>query len=246
MKTSFSLLCTLFSTISFSQSIDYNKIIIPADVKDVSFEERLIQLAWNNHPSNKIVVEDFNHSAFAVKEARYNWLNDIYVVGNLNEFTINPNSDLNNRAQFFPKYNFTVRFSLGTFALTPIKVKAARSDLTMSNYLINSKKLEVRTSILSSIEQFKEYYKILRFRRQLMEDVLLVYKESEKQFYLGKIKIDEYRATSQAYSLRAESVITAESEFNQVKLLIEGMVGMPLKDLSGYDSFISSIESFGN
>lgn len=246
MKTAFSFLCALVSTIVFSQSIDYNKIIIPSDAKDVSFEERLIQLAWSNHPSNKIVVEDFNHASFAVKEARNNWLNDIYVVGNLNEFTINPSTDLNNRAQFYPRYNFTVRFSLGTFVLTPIKVKAARSEMTMSNYAINERKIEVRTTILSSIEQFKEHYKILRFRRQLMEDVLLVYKDAEKQFYLGKIKIDEYRAASQSYSLRAESVITAESEFNQVKLLLEGMVGMPLKDLTGYDSFISSIESLGN
>lgn len=236
------VLLNVIATFTFAQSIDYNKIIVPANVKELSFEEKLIQLAWNNHPSNKLVEEEYNHASFAIKEARYNWLNDIYAVGNINEFTIDPGTDLNNRAQFFPRYNFSLRFSLGTFALTPLKVKAAKSEWTVRSHAINERKVEVRTTVLDGIERLKEYYRILRFRRQLMEDLLLVYKDAEKQFYQGKIKIEEYRAASQAYSLRAESVITAESEFNRVRIEIEGMIGLQLKDIEGYDAFIAAIE----
>ena len=231
---------------SFGQTIDYNKIVIPSDVKDIGFDERLIQLAWNNHPSNKLVLEELNHSNYFIKEARYNWLPEIYAVGNINEFNIDPSADLDNRSQFFPRYNFSVRFSLESFALTPIKVKAAKSQMSINSHLVNERKIEVRTNVLSTLERFKERYKILRFRRQLMEDVLQVYKDAEKQFYQGNIKMDEYRVASQAYSLRAESVIEAESEFNQIKLEIEGMIGLSMQDIIGYSEFLASIESSAN
>ncbi|MGB4774071.1 MAG: TolC family protein, partial [Daejeonella sp.] len=198
MKTlSVIVLLNIVATLTCGQSIDYNKIIVPAHVKDLSFDEKLIQLAWNNHPSNKLAEEEHTYASFGVKEARFNWLNDIYAVVNINEFTINPSNDVINRAQFYPRYNFGFRVSLGTFVLTPIKVKAAKSEWTVRSHAVDERKIEVRTFVLDAIERLKEYYRILRFRRQLMEDLLLVYKDAEKQFYQGKIRIEEYRAASQ-------------------------------------------------
>lgn len=225
-----------------SQNVDYNKIIIPEGTINISFEERLVQLAWKNHPSNQRVLENVTISKYHLKEERASWTNDIFVTGNVNEFTLNPNSDVLNRAQFFPKYNIGARLNLGTFILTPLRVKSARSQLYSSEHLVKEKKLEVRSTVLSSLEKFKESYKVLKLRKQLLEDVLLVYQDVEKQFQQGKVGIDVYQTASQAYSLRAESVIFAQSSLNQNKLAVEELIGLKLEDVSGYDSFINALD----
>ena len=51
------LFLLLASFLVMAQSIDYNKIIVTEQVSSISFEERLVQLAWRNHPSNKVVAE---------------------------------------------------------------------------------------------------------------------------------------------------------------------------------------------
>ena len=38
----------------FAQRVDYNKIILPVGATDISFEERLVQLAWQNNPASHI------------------------------------------------------------------------------------------------------------------------------------------------------------------------------------------------
>lgn len=239
--------CLLFVVFAFvnlqAQNVDFNKIIIPENVLDVSFEERLVRLAWKNSPSANRLLENTFEGQLQVKEAKWNWLNDIYAVGNVNEFTIDPSADVNNRSQFFPRYNFGIRLSLGTFAITPIKVKMAKSNLRDQEYTVNEEKLTTRAQVLIGIEKFKEQYKVLRFRRGLLEDVYIFYKESEKRFSLGEINIEEYRSSSQVYSLRAESVIVAESLFNQSKLFIESLVGLRLEEIEGYEAFMKTIEA---
>ncbi len=47
------LVCPLL--ILQGQSVDYNKIILPAGAANVSFEERLVQIAWMNNPLSEIV-----------------------------------------------------------------------------------------------------------------------------------------------------------------------------------------------
>lgn len=229
-----------------SQNIDYTKIILPEGTGQLSFEEKLVQLAWKNHPSNLRVIENVKHAQYRINQEKVQWTDNFYAVGNLNEFTINPSTDLLNRSAFYPRYNFGIRLSLGDFVITPIRVKAARSETIMREHQVNEKKLDVRKDVLTRLETLKQYYKILKFRKDLLEGVLSVYQDIEKQFQQGKINIDAYQSASQAYSLRSENVIFAQSTFNQSKLAIEELIGLKLEDVSGYDQFLASIDLTDN
>jgi hypothetical protein len=61
-----------------AQSIDYNKIILPDRVVTKNFEERLVQLAWKNHPSNRVVDQNVEIAQKEKAVARWRWLDDIY------------------------------------------------------------------------------------------------------------------------------------------------------------------------
>jgi outer membrane protein TolC len=224
-----------------AQNIDYNRIIVPDGATQISFEERLIQMAWKNHPSNLAVLDDVKNSKLLYKGENWSWLNDIYAVGNLNEFTLNPNLGDASRASFYPRYNFGIRLSLGTFFLTPIKSKVALNNIGISNLRVDEKKLDVRRNMLSLLEQFKEQYKVLRIRSKLAEDLLIMYKGAEKEFALGKISIDQFRDASQSYYLRVEDVIKSQSQFLQRKLEIEEQTGILMDEIAGYDDFLKDL-----
>lgn len=226
-----------------AQNIDYGKIILPESISQISFEERLVQLAWKNHPTNKIAETDVMMSNRVKNHASLTWLDNFSGTFNANEFTLNPSADILNRAAFYPKYNFSLRFTLGDFALIPIQTKIANDQLIISNLHVNERKLLVRKDILSGLEEFKERYKILRLRERLREDFLVQYRETEKRFSLGEVTIDQYQLAAQSYYGRSEAVINSQSVFNVSKISLESLIGIKLEDVTGYSNFLAQLES---
>ena len=113
---------------SLAQSVDYNKIIVPDNVQSVSFEERLVQLAWKNHPSNKVAQQKVELAQTLKTKASWAWLDNFFVQANVNEFTSNSNLDEWGRA-FYPKYNLGVKLPIGTFIHTPLNSHAAKDQV---------------------------------------------------------------------------------------------------------------------
>jgi outer membrane protein TolC len=222
----------------YSQDIDYNKIVLPEKVKSSSFEEQLVQLAWKNHPSNKVVLQDVELARHEKTLTKFSWLDNIYAAGNVNEFTLNPSADLNNRSNFFPKYNFGIRVSIGTIVTTPMEVRVKQDHLLSNQFKVNQKMIEVRSQVLTSLERLKEQYKLLRLRQRMEEDFLIMYNDAEKKFSAGQIDISAYRESIQAYSGRSEEVIQTKSQFNQAKIAVEALVGVKLDEIDGYNEYL--------
>lgn len=223
-----------------AQSIDYNKIIVTEQISAISFEERLVQLAWKNHPSNKIVTQRVEYAETMRSKARWSWLDNIRLDGNYNEFTDAKNDESVGRA-FYPKYNIGVRLPLSTFVQTPLSAKAANDQVLISEYDVNAKKLETRQSVMMAVERFKERFKIIKLRERIQEDYFLMFQSAEKKFKSGEVTLESYRATSQAYYGREEEIIQARSVFNQQRIELEAMIGLELKDVEGYVQFIDRL-----
>lgn len=237
------LVLLVSSFTSVGQSVDYNKIVLPSGLVSVSFEERLVQLAWTNHPSSKISQLNVNMFNKEKSLATWSWLDNASATFNVNQFTLDPSTDVLGRAAFFPRYNLSFRIPLGTFISTPLQAKIANDKVLISQQQVNELKLTVRKEVLTAVEILKERYKIYRLRDRLKEDFLILLKDAEKKFSIGEIKIDQYQLASQAYNARAESVISSQSMFNQSKLQIEAMIGVKLDEVDGYGTFISSLEA---
>lgn len=240
MKKFSLLVFTFTSALASAQSVDYNKIIVTEQVSAISFEERLVQLAWRNHPSNKVVAQQVEQAQTLRSKARWSWLDNIYVEGNYNEFTGKDEIDAVARA-FYPRYNVGVRLPLGTFVQTPLSAQAAQDQVLISEFNVNTKKLEVREEVLMGVERLKEKFKIVKLRERIQEDYFLMFQSTEKKFKAGEITLEAYRETSQAYYQKEEEIIQARSAFNQQRIAIEAMVGVELKDVEGYVQFIDRL-----
>lgn len=225
---------------SMAQSVDYNKIIVPDNVQSISFEERLVQLAWKNHPSNKVAQQKVELAQTLKTKASWAWLDNFFVQANVNEFTGNSNLDEWGRA-FYPKYNLGVKLPIGTFIHTPLNTHAAKDQVLINEFEVNAKKLEVRRDVLQAIERLRERFKVIKLRERIKEDYLLMFQDAEQKFKEGKITLEFYRGTIQAYSLQEEEIIQAQSLFNQERLALEELIGVELKDVDGYLEFTNRL-----
>src|SRR3990170_6546893 len=129
-------LFVLFPMFSFSQSVDYNKIIVPDQVPSVSFEERLVQLAWKNHPTNKVALQKVEMAQTLKSKASWAWLDNFFVQANINEFTSNTEVDGWGRA-FYPKYNLGVKLPIGTLVHTPLNARASNDQVLINEFEVN-------------------------------------------------------------------------------------------------------------
>jgi hypothetical protein len=226
-----------------SQTIDYNRIILPENASSISFEEKLVQLAWKNQPASKELLQNVKMFGREKKLASLSWLDNLTGTFNANQFTLDPQTDVLGRGAFYPKYNFSVRFTIGTFFLTPIQTKIANDRLINGEHQVNQMKITLRSEVLSNMELLKERYKVLRLRDRLKEDFMILYKDAEKKFSNGEIKLDQYQLASQAYYGRAEAVISASSLFSQSKIRLEALIGLQLDYVEGYAEFLNLLES---
>jgi outer membrane protein TolC len=227
--------------VTYSQNVDYNKIILPERIPSLTFDEKLVQLAWKNHPSNKIVMENVEIAHKEKIRAGWSWLDNIYAVGNLNEFTIDPSSS--ERSTFYPRYNFGVRLSLGMFVQTPIESGIARNRLLSAEHSVNEKKLQLRSDVLISLERFKENYKLKRLRQNLKEEYYQMFKQMEKKFQANEIRLEQLQTSQESYFRQTENFIQIQSKYNQEKLNLESFLGLKLEDVTGYQEYLNTIDA---
>jgi outer membrane protein TolC len=240
MKTIALYLFVLIPFLAPAQAIDYNKIIVSEQITSISFEERLVQLAWKNHPTNKVALQKVEMAQALKSKASWAWLDYFFVQANVNEFTSNTEVDGWGRA-FYPKYNLGVKLPIGTLVHTPLNARASNDQLLINEFEVNAKKLQVRRDVLSAIEKLRERYKIIKLRERIKEDYLLMFQSAEKKFKAGEITLEFYRGTSQAYYLQEEEIIHAQSLFNQERIALEELIGVELKDVEGYIEFTNRL-----
>jgi outer membrane protein TolC len=215
----------------FAQNVDYNKIILPESSQSTDFEERLVQLAWRNHPSNEAVRSEVDIAAYNVKQSNVSWIDNIRITGNLNEFTINKAADPFGRAAFFPKYNIGASISLGTFFNVPYNIKKSREMLVISKANVNAQKLAVRNTVLKLYNEYVMRERIYKLQSQALLDNETSHKLAEQRFKRGEITFETYSVSLTSYNDGVAAHLQAERDFKNSKLDLEQWIGMRLEDV---------------
>jgi len=224
----------LFVLICFggkAQEIDYNTIILPQGATDVSFAEKLVRLAWQNNPANRILESQQRITDIEIDQARWSWLDNFRVTGNINEFVLNPDTDILGRSAFFPKYNISGMVSLGYFVNIPLEVKKKKEEFNLSGLTIDQQKLQIRAEVLRRYEQYLMAREILKVESEAQEDLFATLSLVEQNFRNGTATIEEYNGVLEKYNNQRIRKITAQGNFNQSKISVEELIGVRLEDV---------------
>jgi outer membrane protein TolC len=216
---------------ALAQQVDYNKIILPSNVRSEDFGEKLVQLAWQNLPSNAVLENNKEIAELRSKLANWSWLNQIAVRGNLNEFSVDPESSPTG-VNLFPRYNIGVTIPLGIFVSEPIEARVAKKLSLNSALQINQQKLNVRKLVLVAYQNFLMYEEILKVKNDLLEDEYANMLAVEQKFQRGEITIDQYKSVTRAYNLEVEEKIKANNQLQNSKLELESLIGVKLEDVN--------------
>ena len=222
----------LFTFISgYGQEVDYNTIILPSGATDISFAEKLVRLAWQNNPANRIIESQQRISDIEIDQARWSWLDNFRITGNINEFVLNPENDILNRSAFFPKYNISAVVTLGYFVNIPLEVKKKKEEFTLAGYSIDQQKIQIRAEVLRRYEQYLMAREILKVESEAQEDLFASMSLVEQNFRNGNATIEEYNGVLEKYNNQRIRKITAQGNFNQTKISVEEMIGVRLEDV---------------
>ncbi|RAW01356.1 TolC family protein [Pseudochryseolinea flava] len=216
---------------AFSQDVDYNTIILPATAANVSFEEKLVQLAWRNDPLNHQVVKSSSIARYNMKQAQWNWLDYFSVQGNMNEFTINPDSDPNGRAAFFPRYNFGVRITMGTLFTNGLEVKKRRVAASQAEDAIKAQKLYVRSEVLTRYARFQLAEQKYKIQKETTDQSDVNFKYIEQRFKDGQEDLTTYNNILERNTNQALRLAEVEAELKIAKYEIEEMIGTKLENV---------------
>lgn len=215
----------------FGQNVDYNKIILPDYTKTADFGEKLVQLAWKNHPSNETFRREVDIAQTTVRQSTAAWLDIFSVAGNLNEFTINPNADIYGRSAYWPKYNVRASISLGQFFTIPATTRVNKHRLMIAQANVNTQKLTVRNQVLKAYNEYVLREKMYKVQSQLLLDNETSHKLIEQRFKNGETNFETYSLSLSNYTTMTVAQLEAERNYKNAKLDLEQLIGMRLEDV---------------
>jgi len=235
-KITFVLLLTVFflNKNAVSQTIDYNVIILPQNVKTITIAERLVQLAWQQNPSNRISENNIQISKKEIALSNSGWLNIIRVSANINEYTINPDYAENVGARsFYPRYNFAAYIPLDIFVSIPKNTQIARLRHQNTTEELKSKKLEVRATVLRLYEIYKREKEVYKIQFAMTDEIYSQYILAEQEFKNGRITYDEWSANFNTYNNQAIAKINAKTTLEMAKIELEKIIGISIDSIVG-------------
>jgi outer membrane protein TolC len=201
------ILLSILSTAALAQTTDYNKTILPKNVETNDLGERLVQIAWDNNPNNKVVLKQKEVALQNVRLARWQWLNNIYGMANYNEYVVkeknatitqDPNY-VEKYNPFWPMYNVGVRLTLGDLISNPVRTKKANVEMDIANENINARKLQFTLA--------------------------------EQKFKDGDLSFEEYNKALKAYNEERVRRITSENSYMLSKIKLEEIIGVRMEDV---------------
>lgn len=211
------------------QTVDYNRIILPNDVKYPSLEERLVQLAWANHPENKIFQNEVESSAYKIVDKKAAWLEKILIQGNLNEFTLAGSDDV--RSQFFPRYNFGISIPLGIFVQIPQEVKIAKKEYESAIESVNARKLYIRSETLKRYQNYQRLKETFDIQSQMTQDVENQLSLTESKFKSGEETFENYSKVLEKLNHQKMNLLNTKYDLNLAIIELEELIGLKLEEV---------------
>jgi len=234
----------LFCTAIFfsnAQKLDFDEVVRPAN-ELTSFEDYLVYLAWQNHPTANRLNANTEIAALEIKTEKKGYWEAIMPFvnlsrGNSSGFSapiINPLPGVENpmTSSDGNSNGFSVGLSLRLLPLVTTKhrVDIAEENYKITKFEVNEAKLLIRREVLAA-------YRSLLFAEKIVEERASVEASSSENQRLvlelfkqdGGAEYEDVIAAGNTYHKAVEERLRAELDVEKEKLNIEQWIGIPLE-----------------
>lgn len=173
-----------------------------------------------------------------VEAAKYNylatrtsWMDRLAVSGNLNEFTIKGQQNINpyGNSLVYPRYNIGVSIPLGIFVNQPKLTKVQYYNYQAELESLRRQKENYKLQVVTAYYNFISRVQLLAIQEEALRDAEFAHKNTEDRFEKGEIPLDVYTATSRKFNSEQASKTSLETEMRITKAQLEALLGMPLE-----------------
>ncbi len=222
-----------------AQTVDFNAVVTPTDMRARDFEEYLVQLAWQNHPANRVLEYEKNIADLQLKATKQEYLEQSGITFNLNQANLKqifPDLPIAEPdiPTFFPFWNVTAAFNLGLLTTRKQDIAIAKEHIKISEAEINEQKLKIRLEILTLYREYLASLEVYKSRANAFESAATIRDYMRIQFEKNAVEFDEYSKAEEAFYRAEESRILAEQDISLKKLMIEAMTGVKWEIIERY------------
>ena len=230
-KLSFFTFFILLSFCNFAQVADFNKIVPDENTRPKTYEDYLVQLAWNNSPQNKILHNEEKIADLEVDLTKREWMDNLGVQWNMNEISLSnivyPDNEL---FVALPIWNVTATVELSTVFNRKKKIDISKQKLEITQQNVNLLKMKLRADVLERYYKYKLTLDILKVVTEAEQDANENYILLKELFRDDKADFEELTRASLAYTNAKRSKIESEMEIQLAKVALEELIGVKYED----------------
>ncbi len=192
--------------------------------------ERLVDLAMKNPQisSSDNLAEQFKYS---YRRTRSQWLDNIVLTGNLNEFSINQSgaaADPLKQSTQYPRYNVGVRLPVGMFINNGKEAKSMMHKYKSTQDDAQALRQAIRRQVLTVYEDYKMNTELTALQHEVLQDAKFLFAKTEEKFQKGEITLDVYTTANRLYNSEKVKAVALEHDLNVSIAQLEELIGMNL------------------
>lgn len=225
-----------FSIFAHAQKIDYDQVIPIADSLDLPLEEKLVRIAWENYPKNKVLQHQIGYEMEQYELARNSWkeslnFNTQFSLGSSPIDTLGSPNPMRSDNNTNTGFGVGLSVNIGALLNNKQKAKVAMEKVKMAEEELNVQRLLIRAEVLKRYQVYQSAITILRLRTQSAEDVYSAYILAKTQYENGEIPFPEYNQAVLLYTNTTEAKAEYDSKVLLSKIALEEIIGVPLEQV---------------
>lgn len=202
---------------------DYSKITPSLDSSNMKFIEKLVAIAWQNYPQNKVLQSRVKIAQMNKGLAARTFLNDL----NLSTQYLSvqdPNQPAN--VILVPRLGFSVGINLGSIINTPTRIKIAKEEINQAEENVNLQRLFIRGEVTRRYNMYRMSQVLWQQNAQAVEDARTATVLLKRKFELGEVPITDYTRTLADLQMMQERAVNAEAAWYENKASLEELLGV--------------------
>lgn len=213
-----------FPLVVAGQVGNYDDLVPPPDVRPRTFEDYLVQLAWENNPQRKVAGQEVAVAKSQVKATKKSWMEPIGA--NLGFNSVRDTISFSGNRYLAPGYNYGISLSLGSMFTNKSKVNLANEKVKVEELKMDELKLAIRTEVLQRYQKYLLSIEVLKARQKAEEDAHSKFTLISELFEKNKADFEEYNEASISYQEALEKRLTSQTDISLTKYELEEILGM--------------------
>ena len=205
------------------------------DVRPLTFEDYIVQLAWQNSFDLEGSKYEINARGEEISLAKKDWTKNLQAGLNVNNVSFpyfnRVDSTRGPVIATYPLWNIGIGVNFGDLLTRKNKVKFADNRKKVSESEMNFKKQKLKGEVLKWYQEYLSSFDIFKVRIQALESAESNKNQIQSLFSVNKVQFEDYNTANKAYYDALENKVRGEADIKLKRIGLEELLGVRWESL---------------